>query len=169
MPSWDWEAMYCIMRKIFVSCLLLCSTFSFAQKETVTIKTGTTIEVEAAQTVQAKNVEVGDMVRFRVTSPVMVNGKTAIPAGSMVEARVTEAKKSSLAGTKGRLEMNFSNLVLRDGTKAPLSGSCRVYGKNRTPLSVITALFVAYHASLFLGQRLFCQRDITQQQQYCLM
>jgi len=130
------------MKKLFISCLLLCSTACFAQTEKVTLKTGTMVEMEAAQTVYAKNVQEGDLVKFRVISDVKVDGKTAVPTGTMVEARVTEAKKSSLAGTKGRLSMDITNLVMADGTKIPLSGNCHVYGKNRTPLAVITACFV---------------------------
>jgi len=122
--------------------MLLCSTFCFAQAEKVTLKTGTTVEMEAAQTVEAKNVQIGDIVKFRVISDVKVDGKTAVPVGTMVEARVIEAKKSSLAGTKGRLSINITNLVMADGTKIPLTGSCYVVGKNRTPLAVITGLFV---------------------------
>lgn len=130
------------MRKLFISCLLLCSTACFAQTEKVTLKTGTIVEMEAAQTVYARNVQEGDLVHFRVASDVKVGGKTAVPTGTMVEARVTEAKKSTIAGTKGRLSMNITNLVMGDGTKIPLSGSCHVYGKNRTPLAVVTGCLV---------------------------
>lgn len=130
------------MKKLFFSFLLFCSTFCYAQAEKVTLKTGTMVEMEAAQTVYAKNVQEGDLVKFRTISDVKVDGKSVVPIGTMVEARVTEAKKSSIAGTKGRLAMNITNLVMEDGTKIPLNGTCHIYGKNRTPLAVITGIFV---------------------------
>lgn len=129
------------MRKVLLFCLLLSSTLCFAQSSKVTLKTGTIVELEAAETVYARNAQEGDLVKFRVIGEIKVDGKTVVPVGTMAEARVTEAKKSSLAGTKGRLAMDITNLVMPDGTKVPLIGKCTVNGKNRTPLAVITGCF----------------------------
>lgn len=84
----------------------------------------------------------GDDVKFTVLSDVKRGGVVLIPAGTIANGVVSEAKKSSLAGTKGRLSVDFRSLTLADGTNVPLSGNVRVSGKNRTPLAVITALFV---------------------------
>lgn len=113
-----------------------------AQSKSVVIKAGTPVELQSVKTVLARDVEVGDNVKFSVVSDVKSNGVVLIPAGSMADGVVTEAKKSSLAGTKGRLSVDVKSVTLADGTKVPLSGTARVYGKNRTPVAVITALFV---------------------------
>lgn len=130
------------MRKTIISCLLLCCSLFTAQAEKVTLKTGTLVEMEAAQTVYARDSQEGDLVKFRVITDVKVDDKIVVPIGTMVEARITEAKKSTIAGTKGRLSINITNLVMADGVKIPLSGNCHVCGKNRTPLAVITGLLV---------------------------
>lgn len=50
---------------------------------------------------------------------------------------------ASLAGTKGKLEIDITDIVLSSGDRVFLNGgrAC-VYGKNRTPLAVITGVFL---------------------------
>ncbi len=108
----------------------------------VTLKSGTPIEIQSTKTIYAREVEVGDLVKFRVVNDVKISGKVAVPSGTIVDGRVTEAKKSSIAGTKGRLAIDFRYLIMEDGTQVPLAGNVRVAGKNRTPLAVITGIFV---------------------------
>ena len=45
----------------------------------------------------------------------MVDGKCVIPRGYLVKGKVTEARKSSLAGTKGKLAINISSMNLPSG------------------------------------------------------
>ena len=81
-------------------------------------------------------------MKFNVVADVKSDGKVLIPAGTVADGIVAEAKKSSLAGTKGRLSIDLKSLTLADGTKVALDGTVRVVGKNRTPLAVITGLFI---------------------------
>lgn len=113
-----------------------------AQTKTVVLKTGTQVELKSVKTVMAREVEIGDNVKFEVVSDVKRSGDLLIPAGTMADGVVTEAKKSSLAGTKGKLRIDIKSLTLSDGTKVPLTGTVRLSGKNRTPLAVITGVFI---------------------------
>lgn len=113
-----------------------------AQSETVVLKSGTQIGLRSLNTVYAREVTEGDNVRFEVVSDVKQGEKVLVPSGCIADGVVTLAKKSSIAGTKGRLYIDLKSLTLGDGTKVPLDGQVRVVGKNRTPLAVVTALFV---------------------------
>ena len=116
-----------------------------AQAGKAVVKAGTVVELQAVKTVYARDVEIGDNVKFNVVADVAdvkSDGKVLIPAGTVADGIVTEAKKSSLAGTKGRLSVDLKSLTLADGTKVALDGTVRVVGKNRTPLAVITGLFI---------------------------
>lgn len=113
-----------------------------ANAQTATLKSGTRVELESIETVYARKVDVGDRIRFKVTSDVRRGDDVLIPRGSIADGIVTEAKKSSIAGTKGRLSINVRSLTLEDGTNVPLLGEVRISGKNRTPASVISAIFV---------------------------
>ena len=90
---------------------------TFAQGKQVTIKAGTIVPLQSVNTVLAREVEEGQTVDFRVSQDVYVNDCCAIPRGTLVKGKVTEARKSSLAGTKGRLCINISGLTLADGNQ----------------------------------------------------
>lgn len=129
------------MKQFFCVLFLAVATFS-AYAQSVTLKAGTIIPLRSIATVHAKDCEVGQQVKFRVTEDVKVNNTVAIPAGSIALGKVTLAQKSSLAGTKGRLNIAMDYLLLDNGEKIYLSGDVFVSGKNRTPLAVITGLFI---------------------------
>lgn len=135
------------MRKAFfklalVLGLVVSPVCAFAQGHMAVVKTGTVVELQSVNTVYARDVEVGDNVKFKVVSDVKAGGEVLIPAGTLADGVVTEAKKSSLAGTKGRLSVDIKSVTLADGAKVPLTGTVRVAGKNRTPLAVITGIFL---------------------------
>lgn len=129
-------------RTIALSTIITCfSAQTFAQK---VIKAGTVVPMKANNTIYAKNAEIGDNVKFTVISDVVSNGDVVIHAGTQAFGKVTQAKKSSLAGTKGRLSIKMDYVLLDDGTKVYLTGGdINICGKNRTPLSVtLTVLCV---------------------------
>lgn len=126
----------------FLMCMAMAVSFAFAQKS-VTIKAGTIVPLQAVKQVKAADVNEGETVDFRVVTDVLVGNSVAIPQGTIAKGVVNEARKSSLAGTKGRLVINISNLVLPTGDHVYFSNTAaRIYGKNRTPLAVVTGLFV---------------------------
>jgi hypothetical protein len=131
------------MKKYFVVCLLsIFSVVSYAQKK-VTLKTGTIIPLQSVRQVKAADVNEGEYVDFRVVNDIMVDNHVVIEKGSIVKGVVNEACKSTIAGTKGRLVININQITLASGEHVYCSNSAaRIYGKNRTPLAVITGLFV---------------------------
>lgn len=134
------------MKKLisFIFITMLSGGMMMAQtsKETV-IKAGTIVLLQSVNQVKAADVEEGQMVDFRVVRDVIVDDICVISSGTLVKGKVTEAKKSSLAGTKGRLGINISYLNLPSGTPIYFSNTdVRIYGKNRTPLAVVTGIFV---------------------------
>ena len=131
-----------IMKRILLLISILVPIIAFAQQK-VTIKAGTMISLQADKTVKAADVSEGETVNFRTTADVNVDGIKVIERGTIVKGRVVEARKSTVLGTKGRLVINITHLNLADGTPLYFTDSyVRVYGKNKTPLSVIVACFV---------------------------
>lgn len=125
---------------LFMSILCL---GSFAQKKEVIVKAGTLIPLHATNSVCAADVKVGDKVNFKVSRDVSIDGVTAIPYGTMASGKVTEAKKSSWWGTKGRLKINITDIIMPNGTAIPVeNGNVQINGTNRTPIAVIAFLFV---------------------------
>ena len=115
---------------------------AFAQKR-VTIKAGTIVPLQAVNQVKAADVTEGQTVDFQVVQDVNIDGVCAIPRGTLVKGKVAEARKSTVAGTKGRLIININSMNLPDGEPVFFSNTdVRVYGKNKTPLAIVTACFV---------------------------
>ncbi|MBR1732218.1 MAG: hypothetical protein IJ729_00520 [Alloprevotella sp.] len=131
------------MKKVLFSVVMgLLAVASYAQKQ-VTIKAGTIVPLQAVNQVKAADVTEGQTVDFSVEQDVMVDGVCAIPRGTLVKGVVSEARKSSLAGTKGRLTITIDRMNLDGGESVFFSNTAvRVTGKNRTPLAVVTGLFV---------------------------
>ena len=131
------------MKKVFfILAMSVMSLTTFAQKQVV-LKAGSIVPLQSVKQVKAADVEEGQTVDFQVIQDVNVDGVCAIPRGTLVNGKVSEARKSSIAGTKGRLVININNLILSDGEPVYFSNTdVRIYGKNRTPLAVVTGLFV---------------------------
>ncbi len=126
------------MKKILFSTLFLFSAFvSFAQ-QTVVVKAGTTVPLEAVKSVKAVDVHEGESVDFRVSRDVKIDGKVAIPVGTLAKGTVYEAKRSTAFGTRGRLGIKLRYLTLPSGDQVPFASSdVYIKGANRTALSVV--------------------------------
>lgn len=144
------------MKKLnFFLSLFLCvmTLHTYAQKE-VTVKAGTLIPFQSVNTVRAADVDEGQKLNFRVARDIVVNGVTAIPYGTMVNAKVLKAKKSSWWGTRGRLSATITEIVMPDGTVIPIqNGTFEIKGTNRTALSVILFCFVTIPACFITGSK----------------
>ena len=132
------------MRRILLFIALLTGTVTFAQNEkNVVIKGGTIIPMQSTKTVKAADVEVGQTVNFQVTQDIFIDGTCVIPRGTMVKGNVTEAKKSSIAGTKGRLKININHLYLPSGDPIFFTDTnINICGDNRTPMAVVMGVFL---------------------------
>lgn len=142
------------MKRIFLS-MILCtlSVMIYAQKEVI-VKAGTLIPFQSVNTVKAADVDPGQNLLFRVARDINVGGVTAIPYGTIVNAKVTKAKKSSWWGTRGRLAASISEIVMPNGTVIPIqNGNFEIKGKNRTTLSVILFLLVFPPACCITGSK----------------
>lgn len=129
-------------KTFFVFLTTLCCLTASAQKK-VTLKGGTLIPLQAVSQVKAADVDEGSLVDFRVTSDIKVDDIVVVPQGTVAKGKVTLAKKSTLAGTKGRLNIDITDITLTSGERIFLSNTqVRVSGKNRTPLSVALGVFV---------------------------
>ncbi len=118
--------------------LLSASLSCFAQKEQVTIKAGTIVPLEAIKEVRGAKAHEGEPVDFQVTRNIIVDGRIAIPAGSLAKGVVYEAKRSTCFGTRGRLGIKIRNLITPNGDIVNFTSSdIYIKGNNRTPVSVV--------------------------------
>lgn len=75
------------------------------------------------QTLNSGKSRMGDRFQTTVVTPVYVSGAEVVPAGSIIEGRVTAASPARSRGREGQLAVQFDSLVLPDGTKYQLDGA----------------------------------------------
>lgn len=88
-----------------------------------TLPPDTVISVQMNGTLTSRTARVGDKFTATVTVPVYVNGRTVIPAGSIVEGRVTQVTPAKRMNRSGTIGIDFDNLVFPNGTAVTLVGS----------------------------------------------
>ena len=131
------------MKKVLLSIVALFVCALTNAQDKVLIKAGTVISLQAAQTVKAADLNEGQVVDFVTVSPLTVEGKTVFERGTIVKGKVVEARKSSIAGTKGRLVISIQKMTLPNGNPLFFSDTTvRIYGKNKTPLAVVLGCLV---------------------------
>ena len=117
-------------------------TMSFTMpKGTVVLKAGTVIPMELVSTINSKTARSGQLVDFRVTSDIKVDGKTVIAAGSIAQGQIVRAKKNGLLGAEGELEIAVKSIRAVDCTNIYLSSNNLAdEGSNKVVLSVVITL-----------------------------
>lgn len=129
-------------------------TMSFTMPSgTVVLKAGTVIPMELVNTITSKTARSGQLVDFRVTSDVKVDGKTVISAGSIAQGQIVRAKKNGLLGSEGELEIAVKSIKAVDGTNIYLSSNNLAdEGSNKVVLSVVVTLLCLFGFLIKGGQ-----------------
>jgi peptidoglycan hydrolase-like protein with peptidoglycan-binding domain len=88
-----------------------------------TVPEGTIISVRMDRTLSSRTARVGDAFTATVAIPVHVNGNPVIPAGSIIEGRVTEVTPAKRMSKSGTIAVDFDDLILPSGLRVRLIGS----------------------------------------------
>ncbi len=88
-----------------------------------TLPPDTVISVQMNGTLSSRTAHVGDKFTATVTVPVYVNGRAVIPAGSIVEGRVTQVTPAKRMNRSGTIGIDFDDLLFPNGTRVGLVGS----------------------------------------------
>lgn len=118
----------------------LAADASQAGGTSVSVPVGTIVDLVFDQTLSANSASLGQSVMLRVSSPVVVNGKTVIAAGTMATGEVVNSSKAGAVGKEGQLGVSIKSVTGVDGTLIPLNGTKTVVGENHTTSSVVITL-----------------------------
>src|SRR4030095_15360693 len=98
------------------------STASYAE-QSWTIPPDTVVGVQMNGTLSSRTAHVGDKFAATVTVPVYVKGRTVIPAGSIIEGRVTQVTPAKRMNRSGTIGIDFDDIVFPNGATVGLVGS----------------------------------------------
>ena len=105
-----WTVLPCIL---LLACL---STMAVAQTSSP-VPAGTALMVKLETTLATFSNKAGDPFQARLTQAVMLDGKTAIPAGTMVEGRVTRVAEPRRIAGKPTIGILLEALILPTGER----------------------------------------------------
>ncbi len=97
-------------------CILLLAGMVAAQTS-APVPAGTALMVKLETTLATFSNKAGDPFQARLTQPVVLNGKTVIPAGAMVEGRVTKVAEPRRISGKPTIGILAESLVLPTGER----------------------------------------------------
>lgn len=87
------------------------------------IPAGTELDVRLDQTVSSKTSRVEERVEATTVSSVTVNGRTVVPAGTVVIGHVAEVDDADRGQRDGRIRLEFTSLQFPNGTRADIRSS----------------------------------------------
>ncbi len=88
-----------------------------------TVPAGTLISMRMDISLNSRTSRAGDKFTATVTIPVYVDGKAVIPAGAIIEGRVTEVTPAKRMSRSGTIAVEFDDLVFPNGSGMQISGS----------------------------------------------
>lgn len=97
----------------------------------VTVPSGTTVLLRWSETLSSRANSVGDAFRTTVDEDVKIADAVAIPAGSVVVGRVTEAHQPQKVGGRARLSLEFTSVELPSGESTPIDAVFAASGKSQ--------------------------------------
>lgn len=97
----------------------------------LTVAEGTQITLELLDPVSSQSAQVGDRIEAELLLPVEIDGRVALPAGSRVIGRVTEAVALGRIGGRARLAFSFESVRV-DGRDVPIAAHFAREGKSET-------------------------------------
>lgn len=82
----------------------------------VEIAAGTRIALRAVEPVSSQTAQAGDAIAFALAEPVVVDGRTVLPAGARVTGRVTQVVPLRKVGGQASLALAFDGVETSSGT-----------------------------------------------------
>jgi hypothetical protein len=146
-------------RKVLVRLMavaLSCCIPSVGWADTLlTLSAGTYVyaELDEQVTSRKKDTAVGDIVRARVWRDVVVEGRTAIRAGTPVAVRVSSVKPAKMAGRKGEVFLDAISTTAVDGSAILLDGGYDKSGKGKKALAWSLFALVAWPLVFLKGKQ----------------
>jgi hypothetical protein len=105
------------MRKFLGSLSVLLLAISAWAQNGMSVPEGTPLKVKLQTTISTFSSKVGDPFQGKIADPVVIDGKTVIPAGAMVEGRVTKLSEPRRIKGKPTIGIFPEHIVLADGQR----------------------------------------------------
>jgi len=106
------------------------STESSMPSDTVTVPAETQVSIQMLSGIHTQINHPNDLVTARLLQPVYVDGRVALPSGSILDGRITMIRNSGHVHRPAELGLRFDKIVLPDGQAEPMAGVLAVMDKS---------------------------------------
>lgn len=96
------------------------------------IPAGQALLISLNEPVSSQTARVGDSIEATLAAPILVEGRTVVPAGSEVRGTVTHVSEASRLGKHGEVEVRFLSIQKPSGENIPMEAT--VVTTNGTPI-----------------------------------
>lgn len=105
----------------------------FPATQTVTVPADTQAAISMLSGMHTQVSHVNDPVEATLVKPIYVRGHLALPAGTILEGRITQVRPAGRMHHPGKLGFRFESISLPDGQSAPISANLSGYAGPRLP------------------------------------
>lgn len=153
------EKLSWLLLVVFVMTICL-TPIAFAEGPVVTnvvpgnvyIPRGTLIKVELVTPVNSGKNKVNDIVLFKTTESLIINGTEVIPKGTTGDAIVTKVKKAGAWGKGGKIELTAKSIKTLNGVEIPLTLDIEQYGGGKG--MVVPVLLIGVFSGFVHGKNI---------------
>lgn len=92
-----------------------------AADETLTIPAETEAAVQLLSGIHTQVSHVDDPIRAELVQPVYVNGRVALPPGTLLDGRITQISSAGRLGRSAEIAFRFETVTLPDGQEQPIA------------------------------------------------
>jgi len=91
------------------------------RSKNVTVPAETEVSIQMLSGIHTQVNHPNDLVTAQLVRPVYVNGRLALPSGSILDGRITMIRKSGHVHRPAELRLRFDEIVLPDGEAEPMA------------------------------------------------
>jgi hypothetical protein len=106
----------------FSSGVATAEAYSQADPNNITVPAGTRLVIRTTDSIDSSRHSAGHRFRGQLEGALVVNGVTAVPRGTFVHGRITQARQSGRLAGSSELAIEFSDLMIND-VLVPISTS----------------------------------------------
>jgi len=92
-----------------------------SDSQTLTIPAETQATVQLLSGVHTRFIRVDDPVKAQLLQPVVIDGKVALPSGTLLDGKVTRVRPAGRANRAAELGLRFNQVKLPDGDVEPIA------------------------------------------------
>jgi hypothetical protein len=97
------------------------TTVEAQANDTLTVPADTEASVQLLSGLHTQVSRVDDPVKAELIRPVYVNGRVALPQGSLLDGRVTQIRSAGRLGRAAEIGFRFETITLPDGQEQPIA------------------------------------------------